>query len=312
MPTEDPKHPVKVSVTYAGLYGALLIAILINTFMYGISLSMVVHYLKRQGKRDTILLKLTVLLLILLATLETIFTSHQLYATFILDSGSPALINNIPLSLAGENACTYLTAFVAQIFFASLIWSVSKRFRSRIRFMAIPVIVLALLQVCSGLALVSLEGTSKTFSNLTLKTGSLIDETIIQGAGSAACDILISISLCWVFDAHRSGNKRTDSLIDRLMFYAINRGIATSVCALLGVFLYNFVSGTYYFLIPLLANTHLYVISTISILTLRGVPVDSQKDQPFHLSDLYLTTMVGADAGNGKSPRCADSLEVKV
>ncbi|KIJ29839.1 hypothetical protein M422DRAFT_268713 [Sphaerobolus stellatus SS14] len=156
------------------------------------------------------------------------------------------------------------------------------------------------------------RGTSKTFSNLTLKTGSLIDETIIQGAGSAACDILISISLCWVFDAHRSGNKRTDSLIDRLMFYAINRGIATSVCALLGVFLYNFVSGTYYFLIPLLANTHLYVISTISILNLRGVPVDSQKDQPFHLSDLYLTTIVGADRGNGKSSRRADSLEVKV
>ncbi|KIJ35611.1 hypothetical protein M422DRAFT_262207 [Sphaerobolus stellatus SS14] len=138
------------------------------------------------------------------------------------------------------------------------------------------------------------------------------DETIIQGSGSAACDILINISLCWVFDAHSSGNKRTDSFIDRLMFYAINRGIETSVCALFGGFLYNFVSGTYYFLITLLANTHLYVISTISILTLRGVPADSQKDQPIHLSDLYLTTMVGADAGNGKSPRRTDSLEIKV
>ncbi|KIJ44939.1 hypothetical protein M422DRAFT_251560 [Sphaerobolus stellatus SS14] len=99
MLAQNPNHPVKAHVTYAGRYGALLIAILINTFMYGISLTMVLQYFKLQAKRDTIALKLTIFLLITLATLETIFTSHQLYDTFILDMGNMDLINRIPLQV---------------------------------------------------------------------------------------------------------------------------------------------------------------------------------------------------------------------
>ncbi|KIJ40055.1 hypothetical protein M422DRAFT_257125 [Sphaerobolus stellatus SS14] len=331
MQVQDPKHPVKVQVTYAGLYGALLIAILINTFMYGVSLSIVLQYFKLQSKRDTNALKITIFLLITLATLETIFASHQLYDTFIINTGNPALIDRIPLqvtsflvsrlnhdlfsvfsSVPGENACTYLNAFVAQLFFASRIWSVSKSLHSRVRLMAVPVYskLASTIDLLGhhgsffrfnedGLnALVSIEAISKTFSNLTLKTGTLITVTTLQGATAAACDILISISLCYVLHSHRSGIKRTDSLINRMMIYAINRGIATSICALLGVILYCFVSGTYYFLIPLLATTHLYVISAVSILTLRE-SLREEINQSFHLSDLYTNTS-RSDATDGR------------
>ncbi|KIJ45015.1 hypothetical protein M422DRAFT_30180 [Sphaerobolus stellatus SS14] len=266
--------------------------------MYGISLSFALQYFKLEAKRDTSVLKVTILLLITLTTLQTIFTGHQLYYTFIISTGNPALMDRISFSALGEYACTQLTAFVAQLFFASRIWLVSKSLHSRVRYMAVPVIVLGLLQMNAGLAIVSIEAISKTFSSLRSRRHILRDVMTLQGSATAACDILISISLCYVFHSHRSGIKRTDSLINRMIIYAINRGIVTSICALLGAFLYYFTPDTYYFMIPSLANAYLYVISAISILTLRE-GLREEINQSFHLSDLYTDTS-RSDATNGR------------
>ncbi|KIJ45010.1 hypothetical protein M422DRAFT_30178 [Sphaerobolus stellatus SS14] len=289
MPLQDPEHPAHAQVTYARFYGPLLVAILISTFMYGISLTMVLQYFKLEAKRDTRVLKFTILLLITLTTLQTIFTVHQLYNTFIISAGNPVLMDRISFSVLGANACTYLIAFVAQLFLASRIWSVSKSLHSRVCFMAVPVILLGLLQMGAGLAVVSNEATSKTFSGLGSRIDLVREVIILQGAATAACDILISISLCYVLHSHRSGIKRTDSLINRMIIYAINRGIVTSICALLGAFLYYFTPDTYAFLIPSLANAYLYVISAISILTLRE-GLREEINQSFHLSDLDTIT----------------------
>ncbi|KAF4618344.1 hypothetical protein D9613_011693 [Agrocybe pediades] len=93
--------------------------------------------------------------------------------------------------------------------------------------------------------------------------------TSIQSGSSALCDILISATLCWIFHSHRSTLKRTNSLISKLILYAINRAIATSLCALLTVFLFRKFYGTYYFKIPFLASAQVYVISVVSVLTSR-------------------------------------------
>ncbi|KIJ39813.1 hypothetical protein M422DRAFT_257412 [Sphaerobolus stellatus SS14] len=113
MPTPESTYTTKIHPTYANFYGALLIAILTNTFMYGVSLSMVLQYFKMQAKGDTRLLKVAILLLITLATLETIFTGHQLYDTFIIETGDSALIHDrIPLQLGASQENMH--AFILQ------------------------------------------------------------------------------------------------------------------------------------------------------------------------------------------------------
>ncbi|KIJ42553.1 hypothetical protein M422DRAFT_254338 [Sphaerobolus stellatus SS14] len=242
MSLQDPKHPANAQVIYARSYGALMIAILISTFMYGVSLLIVLQYFKLQAKRDTSVLKVTISTLITLGTLETIFTGHQLYDTFIINTGNTALMDQIPLqvtlflvsrlhhdffsvfsSMSGEYACTYLTAFVAQLFFASRIWS-----------------------------------------------GQLFSSQQESSQSSTAYG--------------RSG-----------YFTGFT---PNGICALLGAFLYYFVSYTDYFLIPLLVNAHLYVISAVSILTLRE-GLREEINQSFHLSDLYTNTS-RSDVTNGR------------
>ncbi|KAH9483417.1 hypothetical protein JR316_0002883 [Psilocybe cubensis] len=56
---------------------------------------------------------------------------------------------------------------------------------------------------------------------------------------SLGCDVLISATLCWMFHAHRSGMKRSNSIINKLIIFAINRAIAMSLCSALTVALIN-------------------------------------------------------------------------
>lgn len=45
---------------------------------------------------------------------------------------------------------------------------------------------------------------------------------------AAVCDILIAAGLCWYLQTGRTGYKRTDNIVDRLIIYAINRGVLTT------------------------------------------------------------------------------------
>ncbi|KIJ40782.1 hypothetical protein M422DRAFT_256204 [Sphaerobolus stellatus SS14] len=238
MSMQDPRFPVKVQVTFAGRYGAVLIATLINTFIYGIALIMSMQYFKLHAKKDLRVLKITVFVLTLLATLEVVFTGYELYDTFIIKSGNPDLLDEI---------------------------------------------------VLSGFDLSNKRDIFQNF--VSDRPARTIDNNPRSSHRTPCC----------VFHSHRSGLKRTDSLVNRLKIYAINRAIATSVCAFLTPFLYYFFSGTRYFLVPMLTNTHLYVISAVSILTSRE-GLRQEVNQAINFSDMGMNNTT-SDVVNAKNRR---------
>ncbi|EAU83007.2 hypothetical protein CC1G_08944 [Coprinopsis cinerea okayama7 len=274
--------------TFHHMYGAQLLASIINTFLYGTSLIITLQYFRRFGRNDPLALKGTVALLICSATVETTASAHQTYDSFITKFGRQELFNEIVPSVTIEFLFVYVTAFIAQCFFATRIWKVGKHFGFKFQWLTIPVIALAFLQLGAGIAQVSLMIKSKLYSTLDQHTATLVKVTTMQGVAAAICDILITVVLCWAFHSHRSGTRRTNSLVDKLIIYAINRGSATSICALLNVLLYYFASGTFYFLIPLQATTHFYVISAVTVLTSRE-GLRQEMDNSFHLSDLIVS-----------------------
>ncbi|KIJ35955.1 hypothetical protein M422DRAFT_261712 [Sphaerobolus stellatus SS14] len=135
------------------------------------SQSMSMRYFRHHASKDTLLLRLTVMALILLGTLEAIFSGNHLYDIFITKVANPALAN-------------------------------------RIHFASQP----------AG----NLQNIFET------RTKTRVTRKRVDSSGSRHARI-----------------KRTDSLINRLIFYAINRAIATSICALLNVFLVRSPSPIY-------------------------------------------------------------------
>ncbi|KAG2003819.1 hypothetical protein CC2G_004392 [Coprinopsis cinerea AmutBmut pab1-1] len=287
--------------TFHHMYGAQLLASIINTFLYGTSLIITLQYFRRFGRNDPLALKGTVALLICSATVETTASAHQTYDSFITKFGRQELLNEIVPSVTIEflfvpsshNASLQRgygkVCFMANTYVeAADTVEVGKHFGFKFQWLTIPVIALAFLQLGAGIAQVSLMIKSKLYSTLDQHTATLVKVTTMQGVAAAICDILITVVLCWAFHSHRSGTRRTNSLVDKLIIYAINRGSATSICALLNVLLYYFASGTFYFLIPLQATTHFYVISAVTVLTSRE-GLRQEMDNSFHLSDLIVS-----------------------
>lgn len=285
MSERNSPFPVYFEPSFPNLYGAQLLAAIIGTFFYGAAFLLLLQYFTRHSKNDPLYIKVTVALLGLFATLQTIGTSHQAYDSFILNFGKPERFNIIVFSAPLEFLCSYVVAFIAQLFFASRIWIASKHFGPKYRLPVIPILLLAVLQFGSGVAQTTIMYRAGTYERLNLKTISLIQTTCIQGASAALCDVIITGTLCWIFRTHRTGITRTNNLVEKLSIYAINRAAATSIAVLLDVFLYYFCSGTYYFLVPLLISTHLYVISAVTVLTTReGLREDIEGS--FHISHL--------------------------
>ncbi|KIJ44969.1 hypothetical protein M422DRAFT_251597 [Sphaerobolus stellatus SS14] len=336
MQLQDLKHPTNAQVINATIYGPLLTALLISTFMYGVSL---VSF-SLLCRIPAVMSEHTVAPVNRFSILQVggkeryecaesyNFVAHNLndirnriyrsstlryldckYWKSGVDGSNPVAIPYREDMHVPTLPHSLLNYFSPAEFGQVNCSPVSKSLRSRVRLMAVPVILLGLLQMGAGLALVSIEVISKTFSSLRSRRSVLRKVIILQGAATAACDILISISLCYVLHSHRSGIKRTDSLINRMIIYAINRGIATSICALMGAFLYYFAPSTYYYVIPQLANAYLYVISAVSILTLRE-GLREEINQSFHLSDLY-TDPSRSDATNGRQNDHSDFTEDK-
>jgi len=155
----------------------------------------------------------------------------------------------------------FTTGFVAQLFYATRIWILSRRDWRYVT----PVILLALLQIAFGIA--------QTVKVARVHRYSRLEDTVItstaQGAATAACDITITAILCYILRKARTGFRKTDSVLNKMIIYAFNRGTVTSVLALLQLICFIAKPGTFIFTLFILPSSHVYVISVCSMLTSR-------------------------------------------
>jgi len=260
-------RPLAFKPSFARQAGATMVATIITTGLWGVAICMVVHYLWRRSRREALWIKALVAALGILATLETIFANHQMYDTFITKKDNPAGQDQIVFSMPGKTACIFLTAFLAQLFYAARIWKLGGLIQSRFRFMAVPIVALALLQLGGGLIQVVIMGITKAHTVMWGWVWYNLRSMYINGAACAACDVLITIALVAILRSSQTRVTGKDkSILETLVIFSINRGIVISVFALLSILLYDFASGTLYYLIPFSSITHVYVISVVSVL----------------------------------------------
>ncbi|KAF8997304.1 hypothetical protein BDQ17DRAFT_1329471 [Cyathus striatus] len=133
-------------------------ASMLNATIYGIAMTMALQYYRYHSKGDTTLVKGFVALLLISGSFEVVCTSYQMYDYFILNFGRKELFDVITgVALArilliddymkinnvqGKYLGIYFTAFVAQLFYASRIWSVTGHLTRKFRYLTYPVLVL--------------------------------------------------------------------------------------------------------------------------------------------------------------------------
>ncbi|PBK86346.1 hypothetical protein ARMGADRAFT_1169120 [Armillaria gallica] len=248
--------------TFQTTFGSLLISFMIDLILYGMGFLLVLQYF-RKSSQDALLVKATVLGLGIFATTHVAGLSKWVYEVFINDFSQPELLNVLPPYVSVELMAFYIVSFIAQSFYISQIWKIS---RHNV-WIASPIAVLALINIGAGIAQTITTAQRATASGIDDKINKII--TIIQAGAAALCDLLVTAALCILLRMNRTGIKSTDSTLDSLIILAINRGTITSLASVVGLILYLARPKSLFFMLLFNPSTELYVISVVGSLNYR-------------------------------------------
>ncbi|KDQ52635.1 hypothetical protein JAAARDRAFT_39883 [Jaapia argillacea MUCL 33604] len=251
-----------MSEAFTNTFGMMLISFFLDAVLFGIGGLLAFQYF-RLFPEDPWRVKIIVATLLFLMTVHITTFFDWVYWDLITIFGDFPRLDVMPRTALVQLLAIYVSAFISQCFFATRVYKLS---RKNIWFTAI-IMSLALTQIISGIIQTTLSGLGGTFSHLVTTE----KVTTIQSAATAACDFSITVILCWVFHGSRTGIQRTDTLLDKLMIYAINRGALTTIAAFLNMLLFVLRPGTFIFMVPLLPSGQLYLISVTTTLNARQI-----------------------------------------
>ncbi|KAJ8518512.1 hypothetical protein ONZ45_g4431 [Pleurotus djamor] len=270
--------------------GFLTGAFLVSSVLYGINLLLYGQYrLSAKCMKDRYVVKITVTVVLALLTIQIAFLTYGMYQNY----AQPNLISQIMSPIAFVRRATVWDNFTLthnddsdayhnpDRFFASRVWILSKE--RRLLFALI--LVFSLVQLGAGFA--QFNGILHLISpGLDLWRASMTISAI-QTVSVTVADVLITWALCYTFNQSRSGIIQTDTVLDKLITYAIHRAAATrfvvvklrnfsppntlhSFAALLTLVLFASVTRIPVFMVPFVASGQLYGISMISMLLNRS------------------------------------------
>ncbi|KAI1782787.1 hypothetical protein LXA43DRAFT_1187399 [Ganoderma leucocontextum] len=262
-----------------------LIGLVVATGVYGITILQAYMYFRNNG-HDSIYLRSFVASLFILDTISMVLTVNIFYEYFITDFGDQSLLLCIPWSFAYENALTVLIGTLTQCFFAHRLWALSKR-----NIMVVSsIVIMALGSFGPGMVIsVNLHTHGDIFYLGSLETRILAG---FANGLSVICDIVIAAALSYYLHHKRTGFKRTDSKIDRLIIYSINRGALTAMCQAGHMITIVALPGHFIFFVfglldgKLYCNTLLATLNAQKSMSREGDNVVELGTQVFNRSDL--------------------------
>jgi len=202
--------------------GAMLIGVLISAVLHGITLVQAYYYFALYPK-DAWYLKLLVITLVVIDATHLSFISHMIYHYLITDYYDHASMQRIIWSIVMEALCTGTNGGLVQTFYAVRAWRLANR--SWLIFSFLMVLVVG--QVGCGFAWVILAAQMRTYEQLL----TISPLTITINAISTTADVFIAITLVTLLRRSRTGFRRSDTLITRLIVFVVNTGVLTSLCA---------------------------------------------------------------------------------
>ncbi|KAJ7620007.1 hypothetical protein DFH06DRAFT_1174443 [Mycena polygramma] len=245
-------------------YGVWLVSLFLETILYGMGLLQTWIYFAGRPT-DAASVKWTVLVVLALETIQVIFFFRSSYSRFVEHFGEIQIFLIWADSL--QLVAAYLSAFTVQIYFASRILKLTKG-RGKFSLSAIgmyAILVLACVQILAGIAQTIITYELRSFLKLT-DTKPI---TTLQAAASLACDLLITTYLCLFLKSQKGEITKTNSMMDMLIYDAINRGTLTAMSSGVTMVLFLALPDTFWFFLGLAPSSKLYMNSMLATLNTR-------------------------------------------
>ncbi|KAJ7045927.1 hypothetical protein C8F04DRAFT_1066727 [Mycena alexandri] len=218
-------------IDVALLTGPLVLGYMFAFGLYGILIVQVYMY-SEAFARDRAVIKALVWTMFFLESVFTLFTTIAAWNQYGPGWGDTDTLLIIDWAWGPLPALNGVLAGMAQSFYIWRIYSLSKSI-----FLPIFIGLVMLTQVTVSFyygIVVSIQGRGVD------KLFALSPEITLWLAGSAACDMLITLSLVWVFSRQKKKTNfaRTSGIINRLIRYSVETGAVTSIGAVVEVTLW--------------------------------------------------------------------------
>ncbi|THU88344.1 hypothetical protein K435DRAFT_842214 [Dendrothele bispora CBS 962.96] len=242
-------------------FGCLFIALFFVLVLYGITLILGSQYFNRYPS-DPRFLKTLVAFLLIIGTVQATTAFVWVYDTLINKYGNILALDILP------NRMRTVDEYVLVDFYLPVTYVVFTQL-----FCFPHMVSMKNIYLTGGIFVSALTLLVTTIRTATLGRLSLIYQirtiAIIQDVAVVICDSLITIGFCILLHHHRSGVRRTDLLITRVVIESLNRGVVLlclAICSL--VLLINASSRGTVFLV-LIFFSLVYIITVLSILYSR-------------------------------------------
>ncbi|KAG1874778.1 hypothetical protein DFJ58DRAFT_758721 [Suillus subalutaceus] len=209
--------------TVDNTFGALLIGVVVSATLYGVTCVQTWYYFTHFS--DPWYNKLLVGAMFLSDSIHQILVTHAMYTYLVTDFGSVSEI--FVWSLCVEVLFNGFTGFMVQSFLTMRVYRLS----NKNVIATASVLSLVIAEFILVITYFAKAVTYTTFNQLP----QIKPLSMSVNAVAAAGDILITIFLCIFLQQSRTGFRRSDTLINKLMLFSINTGLLTTVCAVMSL-----------------------------------------------------------------------------
>ncbi|TEB22646.1 hypothetical protein FA13DRAFT_1740710 [Coprinellus micaceus] len=251
--------------------------------------------------------KLLVGAVMLFDTIHQALITHTVYTYVITNWGKPEILGKII-----EVLFNGLTALLVQSFLTMRVWKLSNK--------SIILTGLISLFVIGEFVFTAIALGFETFLELKKARSQYISSLYAPAlsrtvnALAAAGDVVIAVALCVILHRSRTGFHRSDSMINRLIVFAVNTGVLTSLCAVASLISISVSGDTFIYIGFFFCIGRLYTNSLLATLNARKMirgasdPVHTTSDFSFSLRDLPKNGAAASVPGK----KSAQNISIKI
>jgi len=278
-------------VDIADTFGALFIGGFVALITYGITL-MQTYFYYLSFPKDDITTKLLVGVIWLLDTIHVVFMSYALYFYLITGFGNTLVLVDGTWPLFGSITVNVIIAFIVQCFFTERIFQLCPPGK---RWWVTGIIAITVLaHFVFGLETVIFLSMKKEFARF--KEVTLV-AVVPFGVTTVISDIIIAIALCVLLGSNRSSFDDTNSIINKLIVFAINRCILISAVAVAETIIFSVLPNSFYSLAIDFVIGKLYANSLLAVLNSR-LALGSNSQDVSHSTELSTSFHVAPHQDN--------------
>jgi hypothetical protein len=210
------------SLTIDNTLGAVLVAVIAAAFLHGVACIQAWHYFTHQN--DAWPIKALVSAVIIFDTVHQALISVAAYIYVISDFGNFLALQYVVRIGLVEVIFTALTTLLVQSFMTVRVWRLSN---GNVWLVGL-ILILVVGEFASSVAYTCMAFRIRTFSQL----DHLKSLSITMNALAAGGDMLIAAALCTLLHMCRTSFYRSNTIINKLIMYAVNTGCVTTLFAL--------------------------------------------------------------------------------